>query len=108
MKTFKIANVAKTAVFATVAGALALGLATPADAGLSIQWRATTVLDPDEERQRQEEPRKEDQDRQRHDDVDDPLHDEVHAQDGVVFDAHQRNAIDRVDVQTVRISQHGL
>jgi len=32
MKTFKIANVAKTAVFATVAGALALGLATPADA----------------------------------------------------------------------------
>jgi hypothetical protein len=38
MKTFKIANVAKTAVFATVAGALALGLATPADAAAGTMY----------------------------------------------------------------------
>src|ERR1700724_2578336 len=38
MKTSKIANVVKTAVFATVAGALALGLATPAEAAASTMY----------------------------------------------------------------------
>jgi hypothetical protein len=38
MKTFKIANVAKTAVFATVAGALALGLAAPAEAAAGTMY----------------------------------------------------------------------
>ena len=32
MKSFKISSIAKTALFATVAGALALGLAGPAEA----------------------------------------------------------------------------
>ena len=38
MKTFKIGSVAKTAVFATVAGALALGLATPAGAAAGTMY----------------------------------------------------------------------
>jgi hypothetical protein len=38
MKTIKIANVAKTAVFATVAAALTLGLAGPADAAAGTMY----------------------------------------------------------------------
>src|SRR5882672_3415903 len=43
MKTIKIANVAKTAVFATVAAALALGLAGPADAAAGTMYGDPTA-----------------------------------------------------------------
>ena len=43
MKTFEIARVVKTAVFATVAGALALGLATPADAAAGTMYGDPTA-----------------------------------------------------------------
>src|SRR5206468_4581289 len=72
------------------------------DSRLSVQRRPSPIFQPDEERERNEEPREQDQNGQRDNDVDDPFHEEIHAEDGVVLHTHQRNAIDGVNVEAAQ------